>query len=222
MPEAVYRCLNCSQAIDLADTNVGTDLALCRHCGTTMPFSALVEGPAVPEPDLSVPPKGVKIETSISRGIELRHRRLRPVVLFLIPFTAVWSGFSMWGIYGRQISRGTFDLAQSLAGLPFLLGTVFLVSFIIFLLFGSHRLTISRGRAESFVGLGPFGVRKSMRLGPGTLVRIAAGSYSVNRVPQPEIIVDNNEEGPVRFGATLPSDVREFFAACLRKAARSP
>jgi len=27
-----------------------------------------------------------------------------------------WSGLSMWGIYGRQISKGEFDLSQSLFG----------------------------------------------------------------------------------------------------------
>jgi hypothetical protein len=66
----------------------------------------------------------VRVGQSLINGIEITYRRLSPVVLFLIPFTALWSGVSMWGIYGRQLVQGKFDPAHSLFGLPFLLGTM--------------------------------------------------------------------------------------------------
>lgn len=60
-------------------------------------------------------------------------------------------------------------------------------------------------------------MEKKMALSPTTRVNLALSSYSVNRVPQPEIVV-TNEDGEVKFGATLPEDVRSFFAATLRRA----
>lgn len=158
-----YHCVHCGLPIDLEDTNVATDVALCRSCGETMAFSAIVGRREFAGVDLSKPPKGVRVETSIIHGVELRYRRFSPVVLFLIPFTALWSGFSLWGIYGRQLAEGKLDLGTALAGLPFLIGTAVLLTFIAFLLFGTRRLSITPGRAEAFVGLGPFGWKKRWR-----------------------------------------------------------
>ena len=212
-----YQCVHCGSPIDLEDTNVATDVALCRSCGQTMAFSTIVGRREFAGVDLSKPPKGVRVETSIIRGVELRYHRFSPLVLFFIPFTAIWSGFSLWGIYGRQFAEGKFDPGAALAGLPFLIGTIFLLAFIAFLLFGTRRLSITPGRAEVFTGVGPIGWRKSMPLSRTTHINLALSNYRVNRVPQPEIVV-TNEDGEVKFGATLPEDVRSFFAATLRKA----
>ena len=170
--------------------------------------------------DLSKPPRGVKSSTSLISGIDITWRRVNPAVLFLIPFTALWSGGSLWGIYGTQFSRGTFDPASSLMGLPFLIGTVVLLGVILQMLFGAWHLHIDRGRARIFRGIGPVGRRSETTLGPRTSVRIVDSRLRVNGRLKREIAVDNGGR-IVNFGAMLPEDVMLFFAAVLRKAART-
>jgi hypothetical protein len=212
-----FACVHCGAAIDSADTNVGTDLALCRTCGKSMPFSAIADAQAWPEPDLSKPPAGITVESSLISGIDFSYRRLNKVVFFLIPFTAVWSGVSLAGIYGSQWNQGKFDLATSLAGLPFLVGTFVLLGVIVFMLFGSWRVHIDRGRARFFVGVGPVGRRHEIALDASTQVRLSDAYVKVRRLPQQFITVTSGDR-TVQFGAGLPHDVRVYLAAMLRKA----
>lgn len=170
--------------------------------------------------DLSRPPRGVKVAHSLISGIELSYHRFNPAVLFLIPFTAVWSGFSLWGIYGSQFAKGKFDPAASLAGLPFVLGTVVLISVIVHLLFGRWRMHIDRGTVRVFAGVGPFGRRREMTLGSGALVSLAPGRVH-RRGHRTQDIILEHEGRRVHFGATLPDDVRLFIAAVLRQAVRN-
>lgn len=170
--------------------------------------------------DLSKPPRGVKTSHSLISGIDISWRRINPGVLFLIPFTALWSGGSLWGIYGTQFSRGTFDPVTSLAGLPFLAGTVVLFVVILNMLFGSWHLHIDRGRARIFHGVGPVGRRLELTLGPQAIVRIVRSRWRVNGRLKSEVRVDDAGRS-VSFGATLPGDVMLFFAAVLQKAAQN-
>lgn len=167
--------------------------------------------------DLSKPPRGIKLSHSLISGIEITYRRFHPGVLFLIPFAAVWSGFSLWGIYGSQFAKGKFDLAASLAGLPFVLGTVVLLAVITNLLFGRWRLLIDRGAARIFNGVGPFGRHREVTLAPDTKIRLVPSNLRVNGRQRTQIEV-SRENRVVKFGASLPDDVRRFFAAVLRKA----
>ena len=212
-----FACFHCGAAVDAADTNVGTDLALCRTCGKPMPFSAIADTQAWPEPDLSQPPPGVTVERSLISGIDFVYRRVNKVVFFLIPFTAVWSGVSLAGIYGSQWTKGEFDLASSLAGLPFLIWTFVLLGVIIFMLFGSWRVHIDRGRARFFVGVGPFGRRNEIAFDAGTQVTMPDAYVKVRRLPQQLIAVTTGTH-TVQFGSGLPPEVRLFLAAVLRKA----
>ena len=215
---AALHCLHCGQVLDLADTNVATDVALCRTCGRTMPFSAVLpaDGPAAV--DLAAPPRGVKVDHSLIHGIEIRYRRLNPVVFFLIPFTAVWSGFSLWGIYGSQLSDGAIDPTLALAGLPFVLGTFVLLAVIAWMLFGQWRVRLNRGTAEIFRGIGPIGRRQQAPLGRDTVIRFAPSGMRVNGRRPSEIVMATGSK-TVKFGALLPDDVRAFLAAVLRQAA---
>ncbi|HEX7261284.1 MAG TPA: hypothetical protein VF258_05670 [Luteolibacter sp.] len=111
--DASYRCQSCGSGIALGDVNVVNDIALCRSCGKTMSFSEIAPIPGAENIDLNRPPKGVRIEGSPIYGRSIIYRKISPVVFFLIPFTAAWSGFSMSGIYGSQIMEGKFDLTRS-------------------------------------------------------------------------------------------------------------
>lgn len=141
-----YNCPECGANVPLADMNVAADVALCRSCGARSRISELREsGDEVSDYKvLSGPaPKHVTVIRDMndpSGKVELRYRRFNPVVLFLIPFTCVWSGMSIGGIYGSQIVKQAFDWKLSLFGIPFLIGTVVLVGVILNLLFARRRL----------------------------------------------------------------------------------
>ncbi len=212
-----FRCRHCGAAIDLADTNVATDIALCRACGQTMPFSSIAEESELTSVDLSSPPKGVRVASDLIRGIDITYRKFSPVLFFLIPFTALWSGISLAGIYGQQIGKGKFDPQLSLVGLPFLIGTVVLLSVIAFLLFGRRRITVGRGICEVFLGIGPIGWRRTIPLAPDTTVLLQASSVRVNNVRQRDVVVTTGGRS-IKFGAMLPEEVRVFIAAVLHKA----
>ena len=213
----VFRCRHCGAAIDLADTNVAADIALCRACDQTMPFSSIAGQAELDAVDLTAPPKGVRVGGDLIGGIVIGYHRFSRVLLFLIPFTALWSGISLAGIYGQQIVQGKFDPQLSLVGLPFLVGTVVLLTVIAFLLFGTRRVAVGRGQCEVFMGVGPFGWRRSIPLGPETTVCLEPGSVRINNVRQRDVVVTTGER-TLKFGATLPEEARVFIAAVLQKA----
>jgi hypothetical protein len=215
-----YTCAHCGKNIDLADTNVATDIALCRSCGQNMPFSSLTGIREIATVDLAAPPKGVRVERSLIDGIEVTYRKIPFTVFFLIPFTALWSGFSLWGIYGSQIAKGKFDLSASLAGLPFLIGTIILLSVITFMLFGRWRITLGRGLCRIFLGIGPFGWPRQISLAPDTTVRLQPGKTRINNVPQRDIVITTGEK-QLKFGAMLPEPVRVFLAAVIERTAKA-
>ena len=167
--------------------------------------------------DLSKPPRGIKISHSLISGIGITYRRFNPAVLVLIPFAAVWSGFSLWGIYGSQFAKGKIDLAASLAGLPFVIGTVILLAVIANMLFGHWRLLIDRGMARVFNGIGPVGRHLEVPLTADTRIRLIPARLRVNGRQRTQIEIGNDDR-VVHFGASLPDDVCSFFAAVLRKA----
>jgi len=172
---------------------------------------------AEPAIDLTKQPRGLTVSRSLVSGIEIVYRRINPVVWFLVPFTGVWSGLSLWGIYGKQFSEGKFDPVMTLAGLPFVIGTFVLVGAIIFMLFGSWRVHLDRGVARFFVGVLPFGRRNEIAFDAGTRVELLDAHVKVRRIPQ-QVIAITTGDRTVDFGAGLPHDVRLYFAAVLRGA----
>jgi hypothetical protein len=72
------------------------------------------------------PPKGVDfVETMDGFRLSLSTRSC--IAFFLVPFTLVWAGGSLGGIYGTQIAQGKFNWMMSLFGIPFLLGSIALI-----------------------------------------------------------------------------------------------
>jgi hypothetical protein len=211
-----YSCGSCGAGIALADVNVATDIALCRSCGKTMPFSDIAPIPGAADVDLSRPPKGVRIEDSPIRGRSIIHRKTPLVVLFLIPFTAVWSGGSMTGIYGRQIAKGEFDPGMSLFGLPFLIGTIVLVSVILFMLFGRWRFSCNRGQLEVATEVGPISWTRRLACDKSARVSIKASAWRRNNVPQNQIHVEY-QGNSLKFGAMIPEDRKTFIAEAIRR-----
>ncbi|MFO1488299.1 MAG: hypothetical protein U1F65_07465 [Verrucomicrobiota bacterium] len=214
-------CPNCRQAIPLDDINVVKDIALCRSCGKTWAFSQTTAVKELDGVDFRQPPKGVRLTTDHHGATRIVYRRLSPILIFLIPFTALWSGFSMWGIYGRQIRQGNFDLGQSLFGLPFLLGTIVLCTVILFGLFGRWEVRVRNGEGSCFVGVGPFGWRRKFAFGSRAVVTLETSSYRVNHRAQDAITIQQDGGKIISFGAPIPSrEAKVFMAAAIQRAGR--
>jgi hypothetical protein len=211
-----YQCQSCRATIALADVNVANDIALCRACGKTMPFSEIAPIPGAENIDLTRPPKGLRIEESPIHGTSIIYRKIPLVVIFLIPFTAVWSGGAMFGIYGSQIREGRFDPATSLFGLPFFIGTMFLVSFILFCLFGRWRIGYSGGVLSAVLEMGPVGWTRRLACDKSARISIRPAKWQKNNVPQTLIQVEC-QGSALKFGSPIPDEAKNFIAEALRR-----
>lgn len=212
-------CPICRSSIPLDDINVSTDIALCRACGNTSAFSLISGTAEVSLEILSQPPRGVRIEREFLKPTVITYRRLSPALVFLIPFTALWSGLSMFGIYGGQIRKGEFDLSQSLFGLPFLFGTIVLLGVIAFLLFGKWKITLEKGAGRVFVGVGPVGWSRAFSYNRDSLVTLRTTDVRVNEIPQKGILVRSGNQDFV-FGAMLKEEAKVFIAAAITREAK--
>lgn len=214
-----YKCPLCGSGIAMDDINVAADIALCRACGKTSPFSVIAGGAAISPDILSNPPGSVRVSQDFREGTTIIYRKLSGALFFLIPFTAFWSGLSMWGIYGTQFKKGEFDLSQSLFGLPFLIGTIVLLSIIMFLFFGKWKITMRKGFGTIFMGVGSFGWTRYFNYDRDTLVSMRMTNTRVNNVPQQGILIKNGDNELV-FGTLIKADAKQYIAATIMKQTR--
>jgi hypothetical protein len=185
-----------------------------------MAFSDIAPIPGAAEVDVSRPPKGVRMEESSIHGISIIYQKISPVVFFLIPFTALWSGFSMVGIYGTQFSEGKFDLGRSLFGLPFLIGTLGLVSLILFMLFGRWQISFPGGVLSVALKLGPLAWTRRHVYDDTTRISIQqSANVKVNNQPQRMIIVETHGN-KLKFGTPIPEEAKNFIAEIIRRTVR--
>lgn len=155
------KCPKCHTQLLKEDINVSTDVAFCQKCSNVFKLSDLVSNHVIEENfDLSNPPKGTWLKESVD-SIVIGATTRSSMALFVIPFMFVWSGFSLGGIYGTQITSGKFDLASSLFGIPFLLGSIIFWSLGLMLVFGKTELTLTKQGGRIFTGLGLFGISKN-------------------------------------------------------------
>lgn len=209
-----FLCPFCHSKIPTDDVNVAKDLALCRACGRTTAFSIVSGAEEIALDSLDEPPRCVRVEKGFNDEMTVIYHRLSPVLFFLIPFTAIWSGGSMSAIIGTQIKKGTFSVEESLFALPFAIGTVVLLSVIAYLMFGKWVVSLSRGQGSVFVGVGPLGSTRRFSYDKTTLVSMCMTNMSVNNRPQKGILVRTNEKDFV-FGAFIKDDAKRFIAAAI-------
>jgi hypothetical protein len=198
--------------------NVEKDVALCRACGRTTAFSLISGTAEVSLDSLENPPRGMKVETGFRDELTIVYHRMSPRLLFLIPFTALWSGVSMYGIYGTQIAAGRFELHKSLLGIPFLLGTIVLLGVIAYLMLGKWVVKLSDGEGTVFVGVGFFGWTRRFSYNRNTMVSMRMTDFAVNRQTQPGILV-RTDHTDFLFGALLQGNAKRFIAAAIAKQA---
>jgi len=223
------KCPNCDITLSTRQMNVDNDLAICHDCNEAFKISTLLTPRPEPEVyenagwigddshtfNINDPPGGVSYE-NYGMGWRIAATTRSAAAFFLVPFMGVWSGFSLWGIYGTQIQEGEFDLLRSLFGIPFVLGT---------LLFGSIALLSVIGRTviksdemdhdagSIFTGIGPLGTTKRFRWSEVRLVDETLSSGK-NRSKRITLYRDN---GDIHFGGMFSDKRRKYVIRALRQ-----
>jgi len=195
-----FHCPDCGLPIQAADLAPSQGVAVCRFCEKPFPMETCQT--AVPFADRNIvpvmtPPKGVDLVETMD-GFRLTLSTRSCIAIFLVPFTLVWAGGSLGGIYGTQIAKGEFNWMMSLFGLPFLVGSCFLIALTVMSVAGRTIVELAGGKFSIRTGaLGVYRTRsapwsdvRSCRLTEAT--RRGRNSYSTTY--QVEIKVDGAKD----------------------------
>lgn len=153
----MIKCPKCDAKIDAPQINVSSNVAYCQGCSEGFLLSELIDDDFKISLD-SIPDGAWYYESHNSKVIGATTRSLGAFIL--IPFTAIWAGGSLSSIYGSQLTSGNLDLFQSLIGIPFFLGSIYLISLSLMLVIGKIEVEIS-DKVRIFVGIGTFGWNRS-------------------------------------------------------------
>lgn len=174
--------------------------------------------PALTDEELAHPPRGVRLRREFGDALTIVCRPRKGMLLFLVPFTALWSGFSLGTIYVVPWWTGRFDWQAGLVGIPFLAGTLVLVGAILHLLFAKTTITLAKGRVTLRGGLFGAGRTREFVLQKGAAVALGPTPYQVNNVAQKEIVLAGGGQ-VFKFGALgLSNEAKTYVAAFLRRA----
>ncbi len=210
-------CPQCKVEIPPADFNISTDVAFCRKCNQAHSFSALLERKKLSVIDLDrTPPYVRQLELREGRGV--RYRKISSVFFFLIPFTALWSGGLMYGLYRTVVESGFTE--QTLFFLPFFLGTLVLLTVIVFGLFGRTELRQMDHRITIFTGVLGVGYWRRFCVEEVRSVQIAESSLRQNSRVLHEVQITLKDDRVIKFGCFMTDAARNYFSAYLRKNCR--
>lgn len=152
------KCPSCNQLVDNVNINIQTDLSRCQHCNHIFKISEVIY--TLDDTfDINSPPKGawfVTTDSTITLGATTRSS----AAFFITPFTLLWSGFSLGGIYGSQILLGEFNIIFSILGIPFLLGSILLWLVTLMTIWGKVEISITENGGTIFTGIGKCGIKK--------------------------------------------------------------
>lgn len=150
-------CDKCKEIIPESMINVQKDTAYCSFCRHVFPLSSLVAKKTDSKFDSESPENGTWFETNDKYWlVGASHRSY--YALFIIPFTCMWAGGSLSGIYGTQITSMNFDLFDSLFGLPFLIGSIVMIVTSLMVTFGKTIVYVEADNSATiFIGIGTKG-----------------------------------------------------------------
>lgn len=199
-------CPNCFSALTSQDINIHTDVGQCPACGHVFKVSEhVVSSTTVQEIDLHDPPGGVTVEKDMSRILITASTRSF-FALFIVPFTLVWSGFSLGGIYGEQVQNG-FDPFMSVFGLPFLLGSIVLIGTCLMMIGGKVTIRLDAVGGKIFTGFAGIGRTTSFLWTDVTTIKEHL-SYGSKGKTNKMLALEGKTR--IKFGSLL-SDERMYF-----------
>ena len=205
-------CPRCRKPIPPDQISMATATVHCPPCGEIFAIPDLLSQASEPV-DLANLPKGLRYE-EWAGGFRATVSQRSCVIFFLVPFTVVWAGGSLSGIYGTQIARGKFDLGASLFGIPFLLGSLVLTGLCLFMLFGYSAVESSGGTGRVSRGIGP--VRWHRRFASADVTGIEFQPRSGETAASAALLLADGRRVPIG----LPPDQQRAtaFIAVLRHA----
>lgn len=199
-------CPKCQADIPNSHINIVTDVAQCVNCNHIFKISENISPKEVDVFDIKNPPSGAWLNQDFNL-LRFGATTRSYMAWFLVPFTCVWSGFSVGSIYGSQIISGHFNLIESLLGLPFLIGSVALISYTLMMLFGKVELTLDSEGGKIFTGIGFIGRTQSFNWQEITSV---SEEVSYSRKGNSTTCIQLEGKKRVSFGSLL-NDERRFY-----------
>lgn len=190
------------------------DLALCRRCGENFSYADRIQESESNAMDLTRPPKGAWFRQH-GRNQEAGASTRSAGAFFLIPFTLAWSGLSLGGIYGTQLHEGEFQPSLSLFGLPFLVGTCFLVPTALMMVCGRVIVRRRGGEGEIFTGIFGLGWRRRFRWSDVKTIKFGRASWRQNYQPVRQIFLEADRT--LKFGSGLSEERQNFLLAAVRQ-----
>jgi hypothetical protein len=208
-------CKRCKQPIAAAQMNVERDLAVCSSCDEAYLISDLLAEGQGWLADAKEPPAGAWFRESFD-GWDVGATTRSWQALFLVPFTCVWSGGSLGGIYGSQIVHGQFNLFMTLFGIPFVIGSVFLWGITIMSIFGTVAVNVVSDEATLFTGAFGLGRRKRFVWSTIKVVKDDVAYQSSRGGPRAIIVLEGVESARIRLGSMLSQDRLAYLRDVLR------
>ncbi len=200
-------CPNCNNELLSENINVNTDLGKCHLCNHVFKLSDHIGNIMDDGFDINDPPKDTWIIRD--RDVLIIGASTRSAIaFFLVPFMLIWSGGSIGGIYGTQITDGEFDLSLSLFGIPFLLGSIVFWALTLMSIWGKVELTFHRGGGEILTGIGNLGYRK--RFSWDEVSEVHESVRPVNRKGNGGSIIQLEGKKRISFGHGL-QESRKYY-----------
>lgn len=150
-------CDKCKEDIDRSMVNVQKDTAYCPFCRHVFPLSSLIAKKTDSKFEIESSEDGTWYEINEKYWlVGASHRSY--FAFILVPFTWVWAGGALSGLYGTQIMKMEFDLLSSLVGLPFLVGSLILIVMSLMSVFGKTIIYVEQDNSATiFTGIGTKG-----------------------------------------------------------------
>lgn len=211
-------CPFCGQFVPEAGIHEDEDVVKCASCGDSCIYSQLRAGQVPPKIDrYASPPSGTWF-TQLPDGVRvgLSHRAPQ-ILIFMVPFTLVWGGISLWACYIQQFIDKEFDPVATLFGLPFLAGTFMLIGMMIMAVAGYTEVTIKHGECVIFTGALGVGVRRKFDPALALSVReVCTQPSNPNKTPQ-RMIAIKTQDDYFEISQQQSVDAFRYFYAMLRE-----
>jgi len=211
-------CPLCRSSVALEDVNVANDIALCRRCGKTWPFSEIASGPESGGPDLANPPAGAWF-VQIADGFRVGASTRSWGALIFVPFALLWAAALLSTVFPRHIpSPGHVTVAF---GVPFSIAGIALTAICAMTLAGRVELSRSGETLTVFSGVGGIGFSRRYAW-PDFRIAREAFPLQASRWHQegqsPCLVLEGRRR--ITFGALWNTERRYFVLAALRKMLR--
>ncbi|MFD2909106.1 hypothetical protein ACFSX9_10180 [Flavobacterium ardleyense] len=153
------KCPKCNSEIQTENINIQADIAQCNKCKNIFKISENIEDVIDDNFIVNNKPNGTWYKSDFNKTIIGASTR-SPIAFFLVPFMLVWSGGSLGGIYGSQITNGEFNLLLTLAGIPFIIGSIFFWSLALMAIWGKVEVSLDNKGGKVFTGISTIGITK--------------------------------------------------------------